>query len=223
MALVNGAESVTPKKTLKKAREYYKKNSQFILAGERGGVKPNGFDVGNSPLEFSHKKVVGKQIILTSTSGTKAIVSAKSGKWVLIGALLNAKAVASAALNIAEKERRGISLILSGNNGLFSLEDFICAGAIADVLTIAKIEPSDSVFAALLAFKRARKSLSEVIQKGQHAQYLNNTGFREDVNFCSQLDISDVVPHLLGDVIIPFRPSLNTGDKFGGLNEFDNL
>ena len=207
-ALANAAEGVIPTKTVREARVLHKKHPEFILAGERRGIKPKGFDLGNSPLEFSPQKVKRKHIILTTTSGTKAIISSKNAKYVFTGAFLNAEATAKAALRIAEREGTGISLISAGTNGRFSLEDFICAGAIAKGFSADNVEHSDAVLAALLAFQQARKSLDRVIQSGYHARYLISQGFEEDVKFCSQLNILKIVPFLNGETIVPLNGSL---------------
>ena len=206
-ALANGAEGVIPTKTVKEARVLRRKHPDFILAGERRGIKPDGFDLGNSPLEFSPKEVKGKHIILTTTSGTKVISLSKNARRVLIGAFLNAEAVARAALKIAKEEETGISLMPAGTKGLFSLEDFICAGAIAEGLLAEKVEHSDAVLAALLAFQQARKSLDRVIQSGYHARYLISQGFEEDVKFCCRLNVFQIVPFLKGETVVPLNVS----------------
>jgi 2-phosphosulfolactate phosphatase len=204
-ALANGAEGVIPTKTVKEARVLHKKHPGFILAGERKGIKPKGFDLGNSPLEFSPQNVKGKHIILTTTSGTKAIISSKNAKYVFTGAFLNAETIAKTALKIAEREGIGISLISAGTNGRFSLEDFICAGAITESFPADTIEHSDAVSAALLAFQQARKSLNKVLRSGYHARYLISQGFEEDVKFCSQLNVFKIVPFLKDETIIPLN------------------
>jgi 2-phosphosulfolactate phosphatase len=204
-ALANGAKSIIPVKTIKEAWEYRKDHYEFLLAGERKGLKPKRFDLGNSPFNVSSETVKGKHIILTTTSGTKAISSAKKGKKVLIGAFLNVEAVAEAALKIAEKAKAAISLALSGKMGHFSLEDFLCAGAIIDSLSTKKVELSDAAFAALLAFQQAYGSLSSVVQRGSHAQYLESIGFKEDVRFCSRMNVFKVVPVLKGETIVPLN------------------
>lgn len=204
-ALANGAKGVIPTKTVMEARTLHKKNPEFTLAGERKGLKPRGFDLGNSPLEFSADAVKEKHIILTTTSGTRAIALSKNARWVLIGALLNAEAVAKAALKIAEKENSGISLVLSGKEKHFSLEDFICAGLIVESLPINKVECSDAALASLLAFQESRRSLYTIIQKGRHAQYLKNIGLEEDVRFCSQTNMFKIVPFLRKEMIIPLK------------------
>ncbi len=193
-ALVNAARGVIPTKTLKEARELHKKHPEFILAGERRGIKPKGFDLGNSPLDFSPQKIGGKNIILTTTNGTRAIVSCKNARYVFTGAFLNAEAVSKTALKIAKREGTGITLISAGTDGQFSLEDFICAGAIVESFPSDCIENSDVVLAASLTFRRARRSLNMVIQSGYHARYLISHGFEEVVKFCSQLNLYDLSP-----------------------------
>ena len=194
MALANGAKEVIPTKTIREAQALHKKHPGFLLAGERKGVKPKGFDLGNSPLEFSSNIVKEKHVVLTTTSGTKAICSSKKARWVLIGAFFNAEAVANTAFKIAEKEKIGISFVLSGMHGRFSLEDFMCAGTIVENLPANKIECSDAVLAASLTFQQSCKQLTRVIQRGSHARYLKDIGHQEDVKFCCQLNAYPVVP-----------------------------
>ncbi len=202
-ALANAADGVIPTRTVREARMLHQKHPELILAGERGGIKPKGFDLGNSPLEFNSRKVKGKKIILTTTSGTKAMISSKDAKYVFIGAFLNARAIAKATLNIAEQEKTGISLISAGTDGHFSLEDFICAGAIAEGFPADDVEHSDAVSAALLAFQGANVSLTEVVQSGRHALRLKSLGFEEDVKFCCRLNVFQIVPFFKDETIFP--------------------
>jgi len=208
-ALAKGAEGVIPTKTVNEARRLHKKHPGHILAGERGGIKPRGFDLGNSPLEFSPQAIGGKRIIFTTTSGTKAIVLSQKTEWVLIGALLNAEATAEAALKIVEKEKSGISLVLSGREGKhFSLEDFLCAGLIVEKLPTDRVELSDAALGSWLAFQQSRRSLHETIQDGHHARYLKSIGFEEDTRFCSRVNIFDIVPIYRNGIIIPLDLNL---------------
>lgn len=201
-ALANGAKEVIPTKTIKEAQALHKKHPEFLLAGERKGQKPKGFDLGNSPLEFSSNIVKEKHIILTTTSGTKAICLSKNARWVLIGAFFNAEAVAKTAFKIAEKEKIGISFVLSGTRGRFSLEDFMCAGAIVENLPADKIECSDAVLAVSLTFQQSCRQLIKIIQCGSHARYLKDIGYEEDVKFCCQLNAYPVVPVYKAESIV---------------------
>lgn len=193
-SLDNGASSVIPTKSLKEAIALHKEHPEYLLAGERRGLKPKGFDLGNSPLEFTQGRVLGKSIILTTTSGTKALVTSKGASWVLIGAFLNAKSVAETTLKIAKEEGRGISIVSSGREGFFSLEDFICSGAIVGNIHEEEVKLSDTAVAAYLTFSEAHNRLLETIQKGEHAKYLIRIGLKGDVEFCCKLDHLSVVP-----------------------------
>ncbi len=202
-ALANTACEVIPKMTVKEACDLHQKNPELILAGERGGIKPKGFDLGNSPLDFSYQRVNGKSIVLTTTSGSKAIISSRNAEHVFIGALLNAKAVAEASLNVATQEKTGISLISAGTDGHFALEDFIGAGAIAQDFLARNVECSDTVLGALLAFQKARRSITQVLQSGCHARRLRSLGFEEDIRFCCRLNTSQTVPLFKDETIKP--------------------
>jgi 2-phosphosulfolactate phosphatase len=193
-AFANGAKEAIPAKTLSEAYEMRKQHSDYLLAGERGGLRPRGFDFGNSPLEFKEPNVRGKTLVFATTSGTHALIRAKPANWVLVGGFLNARSVGLKALDIARRKMLGLSLVLSGRKGHFSLEDFFCAGAIVDKLPSEDAELSDAATASLLAFKQAKHELFETVMLGEHARNLVQLGFRTDVEFSCQLDLFSIVP-----------------------------
>ena len=90
--LAHGVARFFPVKTVEAAREWKKRKPDLLLAGERHGVPPPGFDLGNSPSEF--KNVRGQQIIITTTNGTAALEQVRDAKTVLLGALVNVAALA---------------------------------------------------------------------------------------------------------------------------------
>jgi 2-phosphosulfolactate phosphatase len=202
-ALANGAKSVIPVSTLKEACDLHKTHPQYLLAGERAGLKPREFDLGNSPLDFNPEHVSGKNIVMTTTSGTVALARSREARWVLIGAFVNAEAVSKAADGIGERDEVGVSFVLSGEKGKFSLEDFVCAGAIIERLGRHKGRCSDKALAALLAFERARANLTENIMKAEHAKQLARLGFIHDVEFSCNLDITKTVPFYHNGKIVP--------------------
>jgi 2-phosphosulfolactate phosphatase len=203
-ALVNGADGVIPVKTIEKAREIHRHSPNTILAGERRGIKPKGFYYGNSPREFQSTQIKGKKIILTTTNGTKILTRTKGAAYVFAGAFLNINAVADVTLQIAKRKKRGISLVLSGKRGRFSLEDYLCAGAMLERFTAHQIDTSDSAFASLLTFQHVKGSLTNTIFQGSHAQYLKTIGLEEDVRFCCKLNRYNLIPYLQGKMLIPF-------------------
>jgi 2-phosphosulfolactate phosphatase len=200
-AFVNGAREVIPAKTLSEAYEMRKQHSDYLLAREIGGLRPRGFDLGNSPLEFIESNVQGKTLVLTTTSGIQALIRAKSARWVFVGAFLNARSVGLKALDRACGKMLGVSLVLSGRKGHFSLEDFICAGAVVDKLPLEDVELSDAATASLLAFTQAKDRLFETVMLGEHARHLVQLGLRADVKFSCQLDLFSIFPVFRNGVI----------------------
>ncbi len=94
-ALAAGAKTVIPCGEIEKARLIAAKFSpdEIILGGERGGMPIEGFDLGNSPEEYTPVRVRGKTIIFTTTNGTRALLHAKKAKQILLGAFVNASVV----------------------------------------------------------------------------------------------------------------------------------
>jgi 2-phosphosulfolactate phosphatase len=193
-ALSNGAKSVTPVQTLKEAKQLRKEHSNYLLAGERNGVKPKGFDLDNSPLTLTKERVAGKNVIMSTTNGTKALVQSEGSKWILVGAFLNADAIGKKSMQIATKNDVGISFVLAGEKIHFALEDFICAGGIIETLPKNAVSLSDKAIGALLAFEGAKQNLQENIRKSKHAQELMKIGFSKDIEFACQLNLYDSVP-----------------------------
>jgi len=195
-ALANGATDVTAVRSISEARALKAKNPSFILAGERGGLPPNGFELGNSPREFSARNVKDRSVIITTTSGTQAISNASKAKVVLMGSFLNLTAVAEKAFQIATEKNYGLTVAMSGKLGSFSLEDFLCAGGIVSLWEGEELEFSDSAHASLLAYNTASDDLLKNVLRGNHARELVNLGLEQDVAFCCERDRYDIVPNL---------------------------
>ncbi len=200
-SFANGAKEVIPTKTLKEAYEIRKKYPSYILAGERRGLRPPGFDLGNSPLEFKESKVKGKTLVFTTTSGTQALTRTSSADWVFIGGFLNLKSISLKISEYARKYVAGISLLLSGRKGHFSLEDFLCAGAIICNLTLEEVELSDAAIASFLAYKQSKNKICETIMLGEHAKHLIDLGYENDVKFSCQTNLYNLVPAYRNNVI----------------------
>ena len=187
----NGANRVIPVSDAGEGAAIAARLGDCIMAGERGGVKLPGFDLGNSPLEFDHRAVKDKNVIINTTNGTGAIKAAEGAAHVLIGAMINHTAVARMAAQLD----RDVIILCAGTEGEFSADDICAAGAIAtslcklgqvsaqcDLTLVAKSLYSD--------WREARADLS----KTYHYARLVDLGFEEDVQFCFQEDITDVVP-----------------------------
>ncbi len=96
----------------------------FLLGGERGGVKIPGFDLGNSPAEYTPERVAGRTIVFSTTNGTRALKRCEQADQILIGCFANLDAVAKAV----GKTGLPAHLVCAGTDGVLSAEDVLCAG-----------------------------------------------------------------------------------------------
>ena len=193
----NGGIRVYPVETVPKARIMKEKNSNILLCGERGGLKPSGFDLGNSPLEYTPEVVDGRWIVMTTTDGTKAMNQARGvQKPVLIGACTNSTAVARKAFDLAEELGSGISIVAVGRKGEFSLEDFLGGGLIVKRLPEDRCSYSDTALAAMSLTEIATEDFLLLFNSSSHARELREIGLGKDVDFASRIDKFEVVPIL---------------------------
>ena len=193
-ALVNGARSVLPvtgvDEAVRKAEELGR--DSVVLCGERDAEPISGFRLGNSPPEFTAEVVRGKTLIMTTTNGTNAVLVGSSGSVCMIGALLNARAVAA---RLVERGEDAL-LLCSGREGGFALEDAVCAGRIAR--HVRALRGTLSGNDALIAAVRLSGSVPSVgtLARTAAGRRLVEIGRREDIAFCAQEDRYAVVPVL---------------------------
>ncbi len=163
-----------------------------ILCGEREGNKINGFDLGNSPLEFTEAVVKNKTLLMSTTNGTTVISRAKPAAVLSIAGFLNAGAVAG----FLASGGGDMLLICSGKLGRFSIEDMLCAGLLTELSCAGRQETvlTDSARMAMSLYKKEGKSLLKAFKQSQHGEYLISLGYLEDLKFAAQLDVSRTVP-----------------------------
>ncbi|WP_366923517.1 2-phosphosulfolactate phosphatase [Metallumcola ferriviriculae] len=193
-ALRNGAEAVVPFLSPEDARAFFQSHDgDYLMCGERGGVKLPGFHLGNSPLEYRRDVIAGKTLLMTTTNGTRAIRGCEAAEEVLIGSTLNAHAVAKRIKEID----KSAALVCAGTKGNFSLDDFAAAGAIIKYLTkMCKVSLADSAQAALLLTEQ--HNLRSIFNQSLHGQRLVELGFEKDVDYCSQLATMDLIAEFDG-------------------------
>jgi 2-phosphosulfolactate phosphatase len=155
-----------------------------LLGGERSAVKIEGFDVGASPREFVGEPRA-KTVIFSTTNGTRAILeTAARSDQVLLGSLLNLDAVGTATCERGED----VVVVCASFQGAFALDDAYCAGRIVQLLGG---EPTDAAKAAD-AIARAWPDAHEALL----ARTYGPPGLEEDIAFCAQVSMLDVVPRL---------------------------
>jgi 2-phosphosulfolactate phosphatase len=189
-ALHHGAAAIIPVGEISEAVALRHEHPDFLLAGERAGVKIRAgqsggvdFDLGNSPREFTPETVRGRTIVSTTTNGTRALRACTGARAVLAGTLLNltATAVYLQRLNPAE-----ILLVCAGTGEGVALEDVLAAGALAELLPGG---PSDAAQIARQTYAGAKTDLVAALGRSQNGTRLCTLPeLRDDVAYCGRRD-----------------------------------
>ncbi len=196
-ALYNGALGVYPVAEVEKAFEIRKKIPSAILAGERKSFKIEGFDLGNSPREFTKDVVNGKNIVLTTSNGTQAVERFKGYGLMVSMALCNCESVANYSKNYED-----VLVVCSGSHGEVTLEDAYTAGKYISLLDMPALND-----AGVLVKHVADEEDIKILKTSHHGRYLSQIGMGEDLlEACRKIEI---VPILKED---PFRMNFFGGE-----------
>lgn len=198
-ALAEGAEAVQVFSDLAELLQVSEQwpAEQRIRAGERGGAMVEGFDMGNSPLDCTAARVQGKRLFISTTNGTRCLQQVQQAKTVLAGALINRRAVANYLLT---QQPETVWIAGSGWEGSFSLEDTVCAGAIAHTVwtesgaKLDELAGNDEVIGAIALYTQWQDRLLELLHHASHGQRLLRLNCHEDLKYCATTDILDVLP-----------------------------
>ena len=177
---------------------------ESLLAGERGGLKMQGFDLGNSPLEQTRAAINEKTVVFCTTNGTGAIHAARSAQNLLIGCLRNRAAVASYALSLG----CDILILCAGTAGECSIDDMVAAGGIFKALIEGLEEPpeaNDFASACEFMYEEWRKG-AFAMAKAAHYRVLKGLHFDEDLVYCLAPDQTDCVPKYENGSIRKVKP-----------------
>ena len=195
-ALESGAEAIQVFDDLDELFRISKRwpTERRLLAGERGGEKLEDFDLGNSPSECIPARVGGKRLFMSTTNGTRALERVQRVPILLTAALTNRAAVVRYLLR---EQPHTVWIVAAGWRGGFSLEDTICAGAIACALSVERDSDcagDDESIAAMALFERWQTRLPQLLRYAHHGRGLAALGCEQDLDYCARLDSVDVVP-----------------------------
>ncbi|MEQ9368194.1 2-phosphosulfolactate phosphatase family protein [Coleofasciculus sp. F4-SAH-05] len=198
-ALHAGAEAVQAFSDIDRLMQVSEKwlPEKRLRAGERGGSKVSGCDLGNSPLDCTPERVQGRRLFITTTNGTRALQRVQNAPVVLAAAMVNRQTVVQYLL---EQKPETVWLVGSGWEGSYSLEDTACAGAIADSLisqtdhSLGDIAGNDEVVGALALYAQWKDKMLEMFHHASHGQRLLRLNGHEDLKYCAQADSLDVLP-----------------------------
>ena len=190
-ALSNGARGIYPVVEVDAARTLASQwdNPPVLLGGERNALPLPGFDLSNSPLEYSSAKVQGHDIIMSTTNGTKAMQAASKAQRVLICSLLNIQAIAKALL-----EDKHVALLCSGTYQRLDIPDMLAAGAIIEALGALGAKPSLNDLGLVSAEYFAPDTFRQRALASYHGNVLAGLGRQCDLDYCLQLNTQTIVP-----------------------------
>lgn len=200
-AIQNGVREVIPVNTVAFAMKVSGDafGGQMLLGGERNTKIIEGFNLGNSPLEYTPEIVKGKSVILFTTNGTKAIVKAKYSENLFTCCFNNLSAIVERLVNVEQD----IYILCAGSNGMFSLEDSVCAGALTAKILESKndVKLSDGATASNLLYKSLGKNIIKMLKETEHGKLLIENGFENDLEYCANIDSHNVVPTFTNGVL----------------------
>lgn len=194
-ALANGARGIVPVAVPSEAVELRTKlgAENVLLGGERGGIKIENFDLGNSPLEYTREIVSGKVIAMCSTNGTALYSLFRYSGAVRVACFLNLSAVSREIV----EDGSDVAVLCAGDEGDYSSEDTLCAGALIDKLADSSLENitlNDSAYLAVLHYNASRERLLDSLRDSSHGRDLVALGFGDDIAFVSEIDRYNIAP-----------------------------
>jgi 2-phosphosulfolactate phosphatase len=212
-ALAAGAAQVVPCLEVDDARRVAAEApGQIVLGGERFGLPIPGFDLGNSPADYTGVRVGGKTVAFTTTNGTRAMQHCRAARRVLIGAFVNFSAVCRELL-----DEHDIALVCAGTNGHVTREDTLFAGAVVHELAnavstasggheppekSAPVALNDQAEIAADAWRACANDLTQykllgsALRASRGGRNLIDTGQENDIDLAAQIDRFDLVPEL---------------------------
>jgi 2-phosphosulfolactate phosphatase len=200
-SLQNGAEAIEAFANLEEleAAAAAWPAQQRLRAGERGGQRVAGYDLGNSPLAVTPELVGGKRIFMSTTNGTRSLAAVKSVPLLLTACLPNRTAVARRLL---DQECSRVWIVGSGWEGDYSLEDSLAAGAVASAAIEMAVAPhigvsfgNDEMLAALALWQQWHLDTETCLRTASHGQRLINLGDHDaDFACCAAVDSLQLVP-----------------------------
>lgn len=196
VALSNGAAKIIPVATVEEATKLAQTldPKSRILSGERDGMKVSGFDLGNSPRDYTRERVEGKTLLFASSNASPLMAGLLGGREQRLLSYVNLSAVADEV----QKAAQDLVIVCAGRIGRFSLEDAACAGALVGKLanSVIGLELNDAAELVREYDRSHGDDVEGILRRSEHGRYLIELGFEEDLPVCARVDSVPVVPHL---------------------------
>lgn len=196
-ALMNGARAVLPTDSSEEALRIAGNlpREDVVICGERGGLPIPGFQVGNSPSEFTPELVRDRMVIMTTSNGTQGLVRSGLSERLIVPALVNLDAAAAyLAPRVGEN---GLAVLCCGSEGRLALEDILCAGLLVERLQNNLAERAfgnDGFSVARTLAQLYGSTVEDVVLNSDHGRELVELDMEDDVHLCSRVSSMHVLP-----------------------------
>ncbi len=200
-ALANGARGIYPTRSTEDAVRLAHSlgREDTLLCGERRGVKVEGFDLGNSPSEYTAEVVGGKRLVMSTTNGTGALVEAAEARRVLACSLTNLGAIANAI-----REESDVIVLCAGRLNRFSIDDALCAGHL--LLRLGGGTPDgpelDDAARAAVTLAHAITPTPAFLLATDAGRALAAIGLDADLADCADVDRHDIVAEMKDQALV---------------------
>ncbi|MDR1919894.1 MAG: 2-phosphosulfolactate phosphatase [Tannerellaceae bacterium] len=191
-AFHNGVRSIRPVASIDEALRYKEKG--WLVGAERNVCRCDFADFGNSPFDYTKEKVAGKDLVLTTTNGTKAISLARNAFRVLTGAFINLQAVATYCI----RQQRDVLVLAAGWEDKVNIEDTLFGGALTETLTATGHfqTASDAALIARDMWNDHKNDLTAYIRQTDHYQRLKANHLADSAAYCLTLNTTSALPTL---------------------------
>ncbi|HWG44570.1 MAG TPA: 2-phosphosulfolactate phosphatase [Gemmataceae bacterium] len=197
-ALAAGCDAVWPIAEVEEARGVadQMRAGHVLLGGERDGVPPAGFDLGNSPTEYTCARCKGTTLVLTTTNGTRALLRAAAAARTLVAGFVNYSAVCE---QLAE-DARPVDIVCAGFHGEVAMDDALLAGALVEFLCEhGPVCLNDAARLAWDCFENHGRVLEGALEVSAGGAHLRSLGYDEDIRTAARVDQFALVPEVRRD------------------------
>jgi 2-phosphosulfolactate phosphatase len=201
-ALHNGAIEIATTATPAEALHF--RAQGYLCAAERDGQTVEGFELGNSPQDYTVEKIQGRGIALTTTNGTRCLRMARGAVHVFAGSFLNIDVLAEFLI----RDDKDVLLFCAGWKDRFNLEDTLFAGALAAKLS-GFISHCDATLAAVTLWGKAAPDPEFFLGQASHAKRFQTLHRESDITVCMRMNSAPVLP-LMKDGVLRCMPATAT-------------
>lgn len=203
-ALYNGANSVIPVDSVAKCIEIGK-STGALTAGERDGKIAEGLSYGNSPFEYPREFIEGKELVLTTTNGTKLLhMSLHAGaEHIITGSFPNISAVCDYIIS----QNSSVVLACAAWKDRVNMEDMLFAGAVISRVKNHFSINCDSSSIAYRLYEAAKSDLYGFLKDNNASHYkrLSGFGLEKDLRYCLTEDQANILPFYINGKLISHK------------------